>query len=369
MEKSPQFRVTKRTKYGPHLERIDPLPWSNQGSEDGTESFEYPEDGYKLNEKQRADLRKVLALVAGLSVFSAMKGIENNDSGTEVPPDTISYTETHQSTAKVAPKMVNKPTRDLGSEVASAEEAEEAKETEFGLVIKEYENQLKDPDIAETIAYATKPVRGHEEFTRAEYAKTALEFRSKPDERTGKPPLPIRLQENLREAAVGWVAQESRFKGDLISKNGATGIWQFLPRIYRHYSGKDKVSLSMEEQTKLAGELISDNYHYILHFAGREALDKLRRRYNSEEEFIDDFMTPVMINAFNAGGPLMGKILRKFAETVSEEEMESGKDLFLQVADFAKANFENYREEQYEYVPRVYAMGKVLKEKLGDRRG
>ena len=341
MEKAPRFKVTKEGPYGPHLERVGSAFVTEPSLSDSYE----PSTEYKLSEKQRSDLRKVLALVGALGAFSAMKAIDNKDKDTEAPPRSA-----YQTTETYI---------DYDSGV----------DTEFLSMIKDNIEQLSVTDIEKTLAYAQKPVYGYKGLTKAEYIKKLLRFRSRFDERTGKPPLPPLLRENLREAALGWVAQESRFKDRAVSKSGAVGIWQFLPRIAQHYSNKDKVPLGVEEQTKMAGELISDNYHYILHFAGVDALDKLRSRYDSEEEFIDDFMTPVMINAFNAGGPLMGKILRRFTETVSEEEMKSGKDLFLQVADFAKDNFENYRQEQYEYVPKVYAMGRVLKEKLNNRQG
>lgn len=217
--------------------------------------------------------------------------------------------------------------------------------------------------------FADKSVRGAEEFTRLEYARNMIEFRSEPDKRRNRPAIPETIQNELKRILPGLFAQESKFNAGLVSRSKATGLAQIKPDVWKEYRGTEDVSLSMREQTKVVGELMSDNYHYILHFAGDKAVKVLKEKFNSEEEFFNDLMTPLIVNAYNAGGPMMGKAVKDFVDNVSDEEISSGRDLFLQIVNYVKENnkgeFKNYADEAREYVPRVYAMAEVLEETIG----
>ena len=77
-----------------------------------------------------------------------------------------------------------------------------------------------------------------------------------------------------------------------------------------------------------------------------------------------------MINAYNVGGPGIGKILKQFGGSVPEGELAEGKDLFIQFADFAQASDEGdagaYVKDAREYTPRVYANVQMLEERYGE---
>jgi len=212
--------------------------------------------------------------------------------------------------------------------------------------------------------FAEKPVRGAEEYNRMEYAQQAITFRSQ--EEAGRPAVPESVQAEFCRIIPGLFAQESKFNAGLVSATGARGLAQIMPATWEEYKGTTEVSLSMVEQLEVAGKLISDNYHYIEHFGG-EGLQRLQSRFNSVEEYERDLIIPLMINAYNAGGPLIGKLIAEFADQTPEEELSSGKDLFLQFADWAKANnegvFEMYSEHAREYVSRVYGNAEMLEKK------
>jgi hypothetical protein len=224
--------------------------------------------------------------------------------------------------------------------------------------------------------FAEKPVRGHEDHNRMQYVREKVRFRTEPDERRKRPALPLVLQEEMRRLLPGLIAQESKFNGGLVSdaKDPAVGIAQIKFGTWKEYRPDDEqVSLRMDDQIDVAGQLISDNYHYITHFAGDTVLQKLQAQFSSEEAFLTEFMTPLMINAYNVGGPGIGKILKQFGESVPEGELAEGKDLFIQFADFAQTSDEGdagtYKEDAREYTTRVYANAQMLEERYADISG
>lgn len=216
--------------------------------------------------------------------------------------------------------------------------------------------------------FMNQPTKEMPGFTRAEYLLTNIEFRSEPE--AGRPALPDALQSELHRLVVGLVANESKFIGDLQSEAGARGIGQIMPKTYAEYyppeEGKDpQVSLAMSTQVDVIGKLMSDNYHYIVHEAGDAALAAVRARFSDEDSFMRDFMAPLVINAYNAGGPLMGEAVKKFVSVVDLDSLSGNKDLFLAVADFAEADPNNiYGEHARAYVEKVYANAAVFGEEV-----
>lgn len=212
--------------------------------------------------------------------------------------------------------------------------------------------------------FANKPVKGAEEFSRMEYSQNSIDFRSEPDMRKNRPAVPESVQTELKKLIPGMFAHESKFNAGLVSSSGAAGLAQIKPDVWKEYRGTEDVSLSLIEQIEVVGELMSDNYHYILHFAGDDAIKILKEKYDSEDEFNKNLMVPLLINAYNVGGPMMGRVIKGFVNQISFDDMCSGKDLFLQIADYAKENnkegFGDYANEAREYVSKVYAMSDVL---------
>lgn len=314
--------------YGPRIERRS------------SPAAEYPEatgEGW-LTEAQRKRLRALL-----LSLGIAVTAVEM---GKRTAPE--------QETEKY-------PTVGTQTEVvASQHEREQSAVDAFTAEVEQYASAIDEVDLQLTLDLATKPVRGHEHLSRLAFATGAVMFRSEPDERRKRPAVPELLQAELRRLVPGWLAQESRFKGDAVSSSRATGIAQIKPNVWREYRGTDQVSLRMDEQLQVFGELVSDNYHYILHFAGADAVAALRTHFATEDDFLRDLMTPLMVNAYNAGGPAIGRALRQFVATVPTADWQPGKELFVQFAAFAHEHVPGYGVEQRQYAPKVYAFQDLL---------
>ncbi|MCA9361893.1 hypothetical protein KC906_00820 [Candidatus Kaiserbacteria bacterium] len=351
MEGAPKFKVTKETPYGPHLERV-----TNDVAEFG------PKTPEQVSALQQALMKaaRVGAFVGALAVGADL--VKKSDTETAPPLQPV-------TTTSQVPETQYQPALEtvMYPEMETAHSTEAVPQDAFAAEVEQIAADIDDVDLAGTLEYANKPVRGNEALSRMEYAKQAVTFRSEPDTRRGRPAIPPPLQAELRKLMPGWLAQESRFKGDVVSSSAAAGIAQIKPKTWAEYRGTEEVSLRMDEQIKVFGELVSDNYHYILHFAGKEAIDTLRSRFTSEESFLEELMAPLMVNAYNAGGPLIGKMLKRFVDEVSVENMKTGRELFLQIADFAAAGdddlLDGYNTEQREYVSRIHAFQSKLDNK------
>lgn len=232
--------------------------------------------------------------------------------------------------------------------------------SEFDNEIESYAQSLDLADIIQTINLSNEPEDQTKAESRLDTFINHIQFRS--DEYEGrKPPLPAQLQVELKKLIPGWLAQESRFRLDAVSNSNATGIAQIKPFVWNGYRKTDQVSLDVAEQAEVFGELTSDNYFYLQHYAGNENLELIKERFDSEEEFLTEFMTPLMINAHNSGGPAAGRALKLFCEKIPVDKMKPGKDLFLQFSDFALKNANDYSKEQREYVIKILALQKMMK--------
>ncbi len=230
---------------------------------------------------------------------------------------------------------------------------------EFDSEVESYAQSLDLADIIQTINLANEPEDQTKAESRLDTFINNIQFRS--DEYEGrKPPLPAQLQVELKKLIPGWLAQESRFRLDAVSNSNATGIAQIKPFVWNGYRKTDQVSLDVAEQAEVFGELTSDNYFYLQHYAGNENLELIKERFDSEEEFLTEFMTPLMINAHNSGGPAAGRALKLFCEKIPVDKMKPGKDLFLQFSDFALKNANDYSKEQREYVIKILALQKMM---------
>jgi hypothetical protein len=110
-----------------------------------------------------------------------------------------------------------------------------------------------------------------------------------------------------------------------------------MPNTWKEYRGDTEVSLGLIDQLDVAGKFISDNYHYITHYA-EEALPILPERFGTDKEFETELIVPLMISAYNVGGPAIGLLVSEFAKQTPNEALLTGKDLFLQFRDFAQSS-------------------------------
>jgi hypothetical protein len=233
--------------------------------------------------------------------------------------------------------------------------------------------------------FAEKPVRGAEHLNRMEYAQQEIKFRSY--EEGGRLAVPEGVQSEFKRILPGLFAHESKFNAGLTSGTGAKGLAQIMPNTWWEYTReksfatieeqdkeweriKDSINVStkMDDQLDVAGKLISDNYHYITHYAEKE-LPVLNQQFNSVEEFEKDLIVPLMVTAYNVGGPAIGLLVKAFVKQTPKEELATGKDLFLQFRDFAQSSEKGkefyYGEEAGKYVSGVYGNVAMLEEKYG----
>ena len=206
--------------------------------------------------------------------------------------------------------------------------------------------------------FANRPFSFAEPYPVRQYIDENIEFKNS---------VPELVQNELRRILPGLCAQESNFNNRSVSKSGARGIFQFMPATWGEYDvspgGIVEGVQSLEKQVSCAGAFFSDLYKQIPHHAGAETMQKLRTMFD-EETLQKDILVPLMVNAYNAGGALMGEALRLFLER-SPQPNFSGKDFFLALADFAEASdggeyLSRYGNEAREYVPRIYANANVI---------
>jgi len=212
--------------------------------------------------------------------------------------------------------------------------------------------------------FAEKPVRGAEYLNRMQYGQQHIEFRS--EDEVGRPAVPETIQAEFKRILPGLFAHESKFNAGLTSSTGARGLAQIMPQTWKEYRGDTEVSLGLVEQLDVAGRFISDNYHYITHYA-EGALPILRERFDTDQAFETELIVPLMISAYNVGGPAIGLLVSEFVTQTPKEELLTGKDLFLQFRDFAQSSDKGrefyFGEEAGKYVPSVYGNVAMLEEK------
>jgi hypothetical protein len=212
--------------------------------------------------------------------------------------------------------------------------------------------------------FAEKPVNGAEHLNRMEYAQKRISFRSHSE--AGRPAVPQSVQEEFKKVLPGLLAHESKFNAGLTSSTGAKGLAQIMPATWQEYKGDTEVSLRMDDQLDVVGKLVSDNYHYLTHYAENE-LPILRSQFESKEEFETELVTPLLVNAYNVGGPAIGLLVKEFVQHTPADELLSGKDLYMQFRDFAQSSEKGkefyYGSEAGKYVTGVYGNTAMLEEK------
>lgn len=239
------------------------------------------------------------------------------------------------------------------------EEGDEAREPDaFALEVMERLQHIDPEDVRRTMVLAKRSAPGTNGLSRLEYLKRAFRLRSEPDKERKRPGVPRRLEEELRSWVPGWIAQESRFREGAKSGSNAIGYWQIKDWVYKGYRGTDEVSTLASDQAAVSNELSSDNYHYILHFAGKETLDTLRSKFESTGRFLKDLMKPLMVMALNAGGPAVGKTLKQFVELNPAIDNLRGKEIFVKYKEFARPILGN---EASDYVGLVKAWNEAIK--------
>lgn len=251
-----------------------------------------------------------------------------------------------------------------GSEVV--EETEVFSESKYfnGVVRRyavEYESELDF-----VLEYAQKITKGDpEERTRIEYISQMLQ----------SPGVPSVVMQELRRLVAGLCFAESRFDAARISEVGARGMFQIMPATWKRYDAPEEKALALVEQTEVAGEYFSRAYQSLKRHC-RNELDAIKIEFfeGNTSEFEKYFLTPLLINAYNAGDGTMVDLVKWFSRSYGSQEESTGiytsgealskYDVFFALAD--KGNTEKavkqYRKHAGAYALKVYGATKCLED-------
>jgi len=245
---------------------------------------------------------------------------------------------------------------------------EVSKEIPVSRFLKEVgEIKISDYDLNFTNTYATRPVVGAEEYTRAEYVSQAIQFTDWDEgTKSGVPPV---VQDTLRDILPGLCAQETRFDASRESEVGAKGIFQFMRETWLQYGGVLGQERSLKAQVEVAGRFFSDIYRQLMVRIDESKIERLRSKFATEEDFLVTLIVPLMINSYHSGTGRMVEAVESYVDVTSNEEMSEGHDLYLAIADFAHVSdegyLEDYRDASRAYTSGVYAFAEKLKKDNG----
>ena len=242
---------------------------------------------------------------------------------------------------------------------------------------------LKDPDEQDLAAeirtgqvttyeeivqyFSEKPVVGAENLTRREYVESHIQFRSWEEVEGEMKGMHPAAQAELRRLIVGLCAQESNFNNGLVSGSDARGIFQILLKVWeKDYKLTAADFNSLEKQVEVAGKHLSHMYARMQDKAGELAMQQLRAVHSDEEVLQTEVLVPLTLNSYNAGPDRVGEAVRKYFEMPANRDKRlSGRDLFLDIADFADERNDGllagYGEHAREYVSLIYAKANAFK--------
>lgn len=201
--------------------------------------------------------------------------------------------------------------------------------------------------------------------------------------------LPEPLQGELKRLFPAVPGVESHFDNTLISKDGAVGMHQFLPKMWRSLGHSKKDALWLSIEVHAAGDDMLDTDHEFTeqeHVRAKAAADYFKEQFfdGDQETFDRYFMTPLIINAYNTGGPLMRDVLEWFIKTFpSRKEVDAligphpkgyGLDLFMAMSMQVHGEqrpktdpLHAYGDDAKNYVPRVYALADLIEKQIPER--
>lgn len=248
-------------------------------------------------------------------------------------------------------------------------------------------NDPDEPDLADKIRagkvttykeiveyFSEKPVVGEEYLTRSDYVESQIQFRTWEEVEGKMVGVHPAAQDELRRLVVGLCAQESNFNNGLVSASDARGIFQILLEVWeKDYELAEEDFKSLDKQIEVAGKHLSHMYARMQDKAGALAMQQLRTLHGDEEILQVEVLVPLTLNSYNAGPDRVGEAVRRYYEAaVNRAKQLTGRDLFLDIADFAYSHHKKvdksdmlhaYGPHAREYVPRIYAKAAVLAER------
>lgn len=129
----------------------------------------------------------------------------------------------------------------------------------------------------------------------------------------------------IKKQIVGLGFEESRYDAERESGEKARGILQIIPSTWDDLSTEGESVLSLVDQTRVAGELLSQTYEHLQNTV-KDELQAIEAEFfhGDSEEFEKCFLAPVLINAYNAGMGNMAKLIGWFARTYGTQEKTIG---------------------------------------------
>ena len=199
------------------------------------------------------------------------------------------------------------------------------------------------------------PAPGGEGLNRLDYAQKIIKFEDF---------VPAVIQEELRWAVPGLCANESKFNAGLTSVEDGEGIFQITPDVWEENDGVEGGQKSLRLQTEVAGRALSTYYKRLVAHIDGDIMGKLRSKFDSDEEFDKQLMTPLILNAYNGGAARVSQAVGYYVDNTKIEDIPEGSDLYIAIADYAENSsegyLEEYKNESREYVSRTYAWAEIL---------
>lgn len=189
--------------------------------------------------------------------------------------------------------------------------------------------------------------------------------------------LPDGMKRELVRLIPGLAAQESRYNDASVSEVGARGTFQFMPDTWRELGYSQADFAAFGKQVEGVGRYFVRMYQFITASA-TESLVAAKREYfgNDEAAFEKFFLTPILVNAYNAGPARLVVVVNRFLERYpNKQALEAligghsqgfGYDAYIAMAretsghDDRRRKVPGYGEDSSEYVPRIYALADLL---------
>lgn len=312
----------------------------------------FPAENEKMNPPSRRRFLKLLGGGLGSAALGVV-ALDHIESG---------------SSSEDAKNTVDAPTAPALVQQEKKEAAPTAPETfsdshYFNMALAAYAQEY-GKEIPAVLAFAQKITKGDErQRSRVAYLQEMLTVPNVPEE----------IERELSKLIPGLGFVESRYDASEVSGEGARGILQILPATWQELGNPDEDILSLADQTRVAGEVFSRSYAYIARECENELSVIRSEFFNGEEsDFLRFFMTPVLLNAYNAGMGSMKQLIRWFVRCYGSEaqivgalnqaEGLSGYDVFYAMTrrGLSDAPVSAYKKYASEYAVRIYGARQCL---------
>jgi hypothetical protein len=188
------------------------------------------------------------------------------------------------------------------------------------------------------------------------------------------------IRNDLSALIIGLAFAESRLDAEAKSNVGAMGVLQLMPDTIEELIEKGEDIEDIITQVKIAGRLLEQTYRHITTTCKVELAAICKNHFVGDDEAMAKFfITPLMVNAYNAGMGTLAKLIKTFAETFPEPDsltdvfMEGEKptdyDVFITMTQLALENgwVSWYKDDSTRYTPRIYAAYGVVREVLANQ--